>query len=101
VLFLVHRFCHPDEGGARFLRNVGFTRATRRNNPEDTILHVLILLFGRALAQDIRRWIRNTAHARSESGRLGFMVFKVALEPTFQMHFVSPANSLSINYYTS
>jgi hypothetical protein len=23
VLFLVHRFCHPDEGGARFLRNVG------------------------------------------------------------------------------
>jgi hypothetical protein len=23
VLFLVHRFCHPDEGRARFLRNVG------------------------------------------------------------------------------
>jgi hypothetical protein len=23
VLFLVDRFCHPDEGGARFLRNVG------------------------------------------------------------------------------
>jgi hypothetical protein len=23
VLFLVHRFCHPDEGGAKFLRNVG------------------------------------------------------------------------------
>jgi hypothetical protein len=23
VLFLVHRFCHPDEGDARFLRNVG------------------------------------------------------------------------------
>jgi hypothetical protein len=22
VFFLVHRFCHPDEGGARFLRNV-------------------------------------------------------------------------------
>jgi hypothetical protein len=23
VLFLVHRFFHPDEGGARFLRNLG------------------------------------------------------------------------------
>jgi hypothetical protein len=23
VLFLVHRFCHPYERGARFLRNVG------------------------------------------------------------------------------
>jgi hypothetical protein len=23
VLFLVHRFCYPDEGAARFLRNVG------------------------------------------------------------------------------
>jgi hypothetical protein len=31
-------FGHPD-GGARFLRNVGSYRATRRNNPEDTILH--------------------------------------------------------------
>jgi hypothetical protein len=24
VLFLVHRLCHPDEGGAKFLRNIGF-----------------------------------------------------------------------------
>jgi hypothetical protein len=23
TLFLVHRFCHPDDGGAKFLRNVG------------------------------------------------------------------------------
>jgi hypothetical protein len=23
VLFLVHRFLHPDEGGAKFFRNVG------------------------------------------------------------------------------
>jgi hypothetical protein len=23
ALFLVHRFCHPDEGGATFLGNVG------------------------------------------------------------------------------
>jgi hypothetical protein len=30
---------HPDEGGAKFLRNVGSTRATRRNVPEDDILH--------------------------------------------------------------
>jgi hypothetical protein len=33
------RTLHPDEGGAKFLRNVGFTRATRRNIPEDAILH--------------------------------------------------------------
>jgi hypothetical protein len=32
-------FRHPDEGGARFLRPSVLTRATRRNNPEDTILH--------------------------------------------------------------
>jgi hypothetical protein len=31
-----------DEGGARFLRNVVSTRATRRNNPEDTILHRIV-----------------------------------------------------------
>jgi Mg-chelatase subunit ChlI len=31
--------CHPDEGGAKFLRNSALTRATRRNIPEDTILH--------------------------------------------------------------
>jgi hypothetical protein len=31
--------CYPDEGGAMFLRNVGSSRATRRNIPEDAILH--------------------------------------------------------------
>jgi hypothetical protein len=36
-LFLVTDSCHPDEGGAKFHRNVG---ATRRNIPEDTILHI-------------------------------------------------------------
>jgi hypothetical protein len=32
--------CHPDEGGAKFLRNIcSYTRATRRNISEDGILH--------------------------------------------------------------
>jgi hypothetical protein len=32
-------FCHPDEGGAKFNRNVESSRASRRNIPEDAILH--------------------------------------------------------------
>jgi hypothetical protein len=32
-------FCHPHEGGAMFLRNVGSYKSQRRNIPEDTILH--------------------------------------------------------------
>jgi hypothetical protein len=39
MLFIVHRFLHPDDGGVKFLRNVVLTRATRRNIPEDGILH--------------------------------------------------------------
>jgi hypothetical protein len=31
--------CYPDEGGDTFLRNAVLTRATRRNIPEDGILH--------------------------------------------------------------
>jgi hypothetical protein len=31
--------CRPDDGGAKFLQNVDLTRATRRNIPEDDILH--------------------------------------------------------------
>jgi hypothetical protein len=31
--------CHPDEGGATFLQTSVLTRATRRDIPEDTILH--------------------------------------------------------------
>jgi hypothetical protein len=32
-------FCHPDDGGAKFLRNIGSTRATRREITEDGILN--------------------------------------------------------------
>jgi hypothetical protein len=35
----VHRFCHPDEEAPGSSETSGLTRATRRNNPEDTILH--------------------------------------------------------------
>jgi hypothetical protein len=28
-MFLFHRFCHPDEGGANFLRNVGSYKSHR------------------------------------------------------------------------
>jgi hypothetical protein len=34
----------PDEGGEKFLRNVGSSRTTRRNIPEDTILHTNLQL---------------------------------------------------------
>jgi hypothetical protein len=37
-LLLVHRFCHPDDGGAKFLRNVGSYKNHAANIPEDAIL---------------------------------------------------------------
>jgi hypothetical protein len=43
TFFLVHRSCQADEGGTKFLRNVGSTRATRRNIPEDAILQSFCL----------------------------------------------------------
>jgi hypothetical protein len=31
--------CHPDDGGAKYLRNSVLTRATLRNIPEDAVLY--------------------------------------------------------------
>jgi hypothetical protein len=35
--------CHPDEGGAKFFRNVGSYKSHTANIPEDAILHLQFL----------------------------------------------------------
>jgi hypothetical protein len=49
--------CHPDEGSAKFLRNVGSSRATRHNIAEDAILQVMSSFVQRrtTLASPVRR----------------------------------------------
>jgi hypothetical protein len=39
--------CHPDEGDAKFIRNLVITRATRRNISEDSILYNILLYSNR------------------------------------------------------
>jgi hypothetical protein len=56
--------CHPDDGGAKFLRDV-LTRATRRNIPEDAILRS-------HRRENLKYYMLIRSRVLSRTGHLGF-----------------------------
>jgi hypothetical protein len=66
-----------------------------------TILHLLLHLLGRALAQAVSRWLPTVAaRVRARSNHVGFVVEKVALGQVFSEYFGFPCHSTNCSTIT-